>query len=108
MISKWLAIDGVKQRAPKLPGNGGDVSGQKKTLTQIFGEPTRADVTYDSAVSLLKSYGAVVDVKRSGSRVVIFIRGKVIQFHKPHQKELPRYVVEDIRDTLAELGITPE
>jgi len=40
--------------------------------------------------------------------VKIFIGGKVIQFHKPHQKELPRYVVEDIRDILAELGLSPQ
>jgi len=87
---------------------GRPLGGSRKTLNQIFREPTRADVTYDSAVALLKSYGAVVDVKRSGSRVMIFIRERVIQFHKPHQKELPKYVVEDIRDTLTELGITPE
>lgn len=51
--------------------------------------------------------GAIVK-EGSGSRVKIFISGKVIQFHKPHQKELPRYVVEDIRDALAELGVCPQ
>jgi hypothetical protein len=93
---------------PRILRRGRPLGGSRKTLTQIFREPTQADVTYDSVVSLLKSYGAVIDVKRSGSRVMIFIRGKVIQFHKPHQKELPKYVVEDIRDALAGLGITPE
>ncbi|MHC1711184.1 MAG: type II toxin-antitoxin system HicA family toxin [Solidesulfovibrio sp.] len=93
--------------SPRIPGRGRPLGGSRKTLTQIFEEPTRADVTHESAVSLLKGYGAVVK-EGSGSRVKIFIRGKVIQFHKPHQKELPRYVVQDIRDTLAELGITPE
>ena len=87
--------------------SGGIVGGAKKILAQLFEKPTRADIAYEAAISLLQAQGAIVK-EGSGSRVKIFIRGKVIQFHRPHQKELPRYVVEDIRDTLAELGISPK
>lgn len=83
------------------------MSGQKKTLTLVFDEPTRSDITYDAAISLIKAYGGIVK-DGAGSRVSIYIRGEIIKFHRPHKKELPKYVVDAIRETLGNLGITPK
>ena len=82
------------------------MGGPQKTLTQIFTEPTKGDVTFDAALALLKAHGGVVK-EGAGSRVKIFIQGKVIQFHRPHKKDLPKYVVEAIREVLEDLGIKP-
>lgn len=83
------------------------MGGQKKTLAQVFEEPTRSDISYDAAIALIKAHGGIVK-DGAGSRVSIFIGGEILKFHRPHKKELPKYVVDAIRETLGNLGITPK
>lgn len=106
MISQILSSSGAGRGVSTDTFEGEDVGGPQKTLTQIFTEPTKGDVTFDAALALLKAHGGVVK-EGAGSRVKIFIEGKVIQFHRPHKKELPKYVVEAIREVLEDLGIKP-
>jgi len=82
------------------------VSGHDKTLTEVFDEPTRSDITYDAAIALIKAHGGTVK-EGAGSRVSITIQGAVIKIHRPHKKDLRKYAVESIRETFRKLGITP-
>jgi len=47
-----------------------------------------------------------VDIKQGRGSRVRFTKGeRILNMHKPHKKELPRYVVELIRDFLSPLDI---
>lgn len=81
----------------------------KRTLAAIFAQPTRADVSYDAVKSLLVSLGAEFSEGR-GSRVKFYFKnsGLYIQIHRPHpRKEMPKWAIEQIRQTLDEAGMRP-
>jgi hypothetical protein len=80
----------------------------RKTLARIFERPTRPDITWPEVESLLRSCGAELREGR-GSRVTVMLKSQILGLHKPHpQKELKRYAVENIREYLESLDITPE
>lgn len=79
---------------------------QHKTLEKIFEQPTRADVKWKEAKSLLIAIGATV-TEGSGSRIAVDINERTFTMHKPHGKELMRYQVRDIRDFFTDIGVTP-
>ncbi len=82
-------------------------SKQRKTLQAIFDRPTRANIRWDDIEKLLLALGAEIDEK-SGSAIRITLHGNKQFVHRPHpQKEAKRYVVDDIRTFLEELGIRP-
>jgi hypothetical protein len=81
---------------------------QKRTLARIFEQPTRADVRWADLASLLRSIGAQ-EHQGQGSRVRFVLDDSILNLHKPHPgSEMRRYAVEDVREWLAALGITPE
>jgi hypothetical protein len=46
--------------------------------------------------------------EREGSRVRIELRGEVWRCHRPHPgKEAKRYQVEEFRELLSRIGVTP-
>lgn len=79
----------------------------KKTLILIFEKPTRNDISYRKVKSLFKYLG--VDItKGNGSRRKININGLVHFFHEPHgSKPFGEYQIEDLREFLIKVGITP-
>ena len=83
-----------------------------ETIRLIFQEPTSAKVKYKDAKSLLESLGAEYS-KGSGSRRKFFLpevggNGRLIILHEPHGKELCKDAVDDIRDVLLEMEISPD
>jgi hypothetical protein len=82
---------------------------QQRTLERIFERPTRADVRWDELSSLLRALGAE-GVEGSGSRVkFVFADGPILSLHRPHPRpELRKYAVEQVRDFLADHGMTGE
>ena len=82
-------------------------SKQSKTLRMIFDKPTRADIAFNDAASMLKAIGAELK-DGAGSRVRFVKDEKILRFHKPHpQPNLKKYAVEAIRDFLINLGVEP-
>ena len=85
---------------------------QRGTLEALFQRPTRSDIRWAEFRSLLLALGAD-EVGRSGSRVAFLLDvgggQEVLHLHRPHNPpELRKYQVEEARDFLAQLGITPE
>ncbi len=81
---------------------------QMKTLEAVFKKPTPANIEWNDVVSLLKNLGAEISEKRSGLRIGIFLNGHALIVHTPHpQKEMKRYVVEEVRELLKKAGVTP-
>ena len=79
----------------------------KKTLTLIFEKPTRADITWQGAASLLKAIGALMKEGR-GSRVRFKYQGCSLHIHAPHPgKVASKSTVESIRDFLTITGVRP-
>ncbi len=82
-------------------------SKQRKTLARIFTNPTSADLDWRDVVSLLLALGAE-QVEGDGSRVRFFLKDQPLALHRPHPgREMKRYAVRELRDFLAQLGITP-
>jgi len=80
----------------------------RKTLSAIFAEPTRANITWDAIENLLKALGADLTEGR-GSRVRLHLNGVRSVFHRPHpQKETNRGAVRSMRRFLHAAGIHPE
>jgi hypothetical protein len=97
---------------------------QRATLEAIFASPTPADLQWSAIESLFRALGATIR-ERAGSRVAIAIEyeiaggaggadtagGKAVAvrvFHRPHPRpEAPRATVQDVRDFLTQVGVTP-
>jgi hypothetical protein len=79
-----------------MGGRGDWNSRQVRTLKRLLATPTRSDITWLEVESLLRSSGAVVS-DGSGSRKRVLLRGQKMSFHRPHDKVLPKYVVEDFQ-----------
>lgn len=82
-------------------------SKQQKTLKAIFTRPTSGTIVFADIESLLVSVGCI-KTEGNGSRVR-FDKGEVFFLcHRPHPgKEAKRYQVEDVREFLKKLGVTP-
>ncbi len=79
----------------------------RKTLTAIFDNPVRANITWTDIESLLRACGAEISEGR-GSRVRIALQGVRAVFHRPHpQKETDKGAVVSMRRFLTEAGVTP-
>ena len=77
------------------------------TLLAIFAAPTRASITFAQIETLLSALGAE-KTEREGSRVKFTLRGVEWHAHRPHpEKEAKKYQVEQVREFLTKLEITP-
>jgi HicA toxin of bacterial toxin-antitoxin, len=84
------------------------MSRHDKTLEALFASPTRANIRWDDAVSLVVYYGA--DVKSSGGSAHKFTmpNGSWVVIHKPHPgNQLSRGRVQAFRDLLVRAGLDP-
>lgn len=82
-------------------------SRQRKTLEAVFAKPTSKTLEWDAVESLLKAAGCAV-VEGNGSRVRFAKEGHIAVFHRPHPaKEAKAYQVEQARDFLILIGVTP-
>ena len=81
---------------------------QRKILKRIFDKPTKSDIKWQEVVSLLNGVGATIHDSASGSRVAVSYENFRMILHKPHpQKEIKKYVVNDLRDFFTRIGVTP-
>ena len=82
-------------------------SKQKKTLEDIFRDPTSRSIIFADMESLLRSIGCDID-EGVGSHVTFLKDGLSLDVHRPHpRKEAKPYQVKDVRHFLLKLGITP-
>ena len=82
-------------------------SKQRKVLAAIFAKPTLASIVFSDIESLIKALGGTV-LEREGSRVSIQLMGEEWRCHRPHPgKEAKRYQVEQARDLLDRVGVSP-
>ena len=79
----------------------------RKTLKAIFDKPTSASIVFSDIEALVVALGGGI-VEREGSRIKISIQGEQWRCHRPHPgKEAKRYQVEEIRELLHRIGVTP-
>ena len=82
-------------------------SKHRKTLEDIFTDPSDGNLRWDRIEALLAAVGCRV-VEGSGSSVTLEKDGKRAYFHRPHpQREALKYRVAAAREFLVKLGITP-
>ena len=80
----------------------------RQTWKALFETPTPRTISADKIEHLLLALGFTRH-EGSGSRVRYNTEtGEVLTFHRPHKKELQAYQVRQIRDFLAEHGMTPD
>lgn len=78
------------------------------TLRLLFKRPVSANVKWREAISLLEALGAEIE-ERSGSRVAIVLKGKILHQHRPHPSpDMDKGAVAAMRDFLTGLGIKPD
>jgi hypothetical protein len=78
-----------------------------KTLHAIFAKPTRASIVFADIEALLLTLDAEL-IEREGSRVKFVLRGAEWHVHRPHPgKEAKKYQIEQVRELLTQLEITP-
>jgi hypothetical protein len=81
-------------------------SGNRKTLEAIFTNPVPSNIPWSDIERLFLALGGTVDNKRSGSRVAVFLRGRVAVFHEPHPNpDTDRGAVRNVRKFLSECGV---
>ena len=79
----------------------------RKTLSAIFSKPTSPSIVFADIEALFVALGGQV-VEREGSRVKLLLQGEQWRCHRPHPgKEAKRYQVEEARELLQRVGITP-
>lgn len=82
-------------------------SRQRKVLEAVFAKPTSRTLEWNALESLLKAAGCAV-VEGNGSRVRFAKDCHIAIFHRPHPaKEAKAYQVEQARDFLTQIGVTP-
>jgi len=82
-------------------------SKHRKTLRAIFARPTSSSVIFSDIESLIVALGGEV-MEREGSRVKISLQGEQWRCHRPHPgKEARRYQVEEARELLERVGVSP-
>ncbi len=81
---------------------------QKKTIKKIFEKPTPANIKWNDVISALKACGVEIQESASGSRVGFVYEDARMVLHKPHPgNELKKYTVQDVRDFLIRIEVTP-
>jgi hypothetical protein len=79
----------------------------RRTLANIFIEPTRGNIAWADVEALFRALDAEV-VEGRGSRVRVALKGMRATFHRPHPgKEAGKGTVESVRDFLAGAGVRP-
>lgn len=78
-----------------------------ETLTAVFADPVRANISWKDIESLFKHLGG--EVKRGqGSRVRVRLNGVRATFHRPHpQHEAHKLLVKSVRRYLEFAGVVP-
>jgi hypothetical protein len=79
----------------------------RKTLQAIFGRPTSGAIAFADIAELFIALGGSVE-EREGSRVKLALNGIAWRTHRPHPgKEAKKYQVEEAREFLERIGVTP-
>ena len=79
----------------------------QRTLGLIFARPVSANVRWADIEALFGELGAEV-LEREGSRVEVFLFGRVRVFHRPHPSpDTDKGAVAAIRKWLEENGVEP-
>ena len=79
----------------------------QRTLELIFSRPVSANVRWADIEALFGELGAEV-LEREGSRVEVFLFGRVRVFHRPHPSpDTDKGAVASIRKWLDEHGVKP-
>ncbi len=82
-------------------------SRHRKTLTGVFEEPTRADLSWARVEKLLVALGAELSEGR-GSRILVYLNETRAVFHRPHsRKEVGKGALRSVRRFLEAAGIEP-
>jgi hypothetical protein len=86
-------------------------SRNRKTLEDVFSQPTKRNIKWSDIEDLLVSLGAKIK-KGRGSRIRLEIQSEQGEFtltaHRPHPgKEAKEYQVKDARDFLENIGVKP-
>ena len=78
-----------------------------KTLQAVFAKPATATFEWARIEALLIALGCRV-IEGRGSRVRFELNDRIATFHRPHPaKEAKPYQVEQARDFLTAIGVTP-
>ncbi len=79
----------------------------RRILGAIFAVPTRGGIVFSDIEALVIGLGG--DVREgAGSRIVFELKGSRQYLHRPHPgKEARKYQVEELREWLKELEVTP-
>jgi HicA toxin of bacterial toxin-antitoxin, len=80
----------------------------RRTLDQIFAEPTPANIRWDAIEALMEALGAQIS-EGAGSRIRIALSGVRAVFHRPHPSpETTRGWLRAVRDFLTAAGVNPD
>jgi hypothetical protein len=80
---------------------------QRRTLHEIFENPTRSDVRRSRIVSLVEALGGEVSHGR-GSRVRFRLADRIATFHGSHPRRVTgKATLEDVRRYLENAGVRP-
>jgi hypothetical protein len=78
-----------------------------RTLEAIFAIPTRGGIVFSDIEALIIALGREVR-EGAGSRVAFELKGSRQYLHRPHPgKEARKYQVEELREWLRQLEVTP-
>lgn len=79
----------------------------QKTLAAIYANPVRSNIVWTDIEKLFAALGARIS-ERTGSRVAVYLGGKVAVFHRPHpKKETDKGAVCSVREFLTNAGKGP-
>lgn len=82
-------------------------SKHRRTLQSVLQRPTSGTIVFADIESLFIALGGSVE-EREGSRVKITLNGVAWRAHRPHPgKEAKKYQVEEARELLERMGVTP-
>ncbi|MEI6153182.1 MAG: type II toxin-antitoxin system HicA family toxin [Deltaproteobacteria bacterium] len=79
----------------------------RRILEAIFAVPTQGGIVFADIEALILALGG--DVREgSGSRIAFELKGSRQYLHRPHPgKEAKKYQVEELREWLMQLEVTP-
>jgi hypothetical protein len=101
MATALIAID-IAMRYLKWMNNA-----HRRTLAEVFGRPTRADIRWSDVESLLVALGGEV-TERAGSRVAVTLNGVRAIFLRPHPQPVTKKgAVDAMRQFLMNAGCRP-
>jgi hypothetical protein len=80
---------------------------QRKILQRIFKRPTPNDIPWSDIVTLFEHLGFTVEYG-TGSKTKVMADAKAFFCHRPHpSNQTDPCIVRNIRNFLAEIGVTP-